>query len=133
MTVAQFLVMFPEFASFNASRITFWLSVTAQLVNTTQWGALSNQGMALLTAHYLMIDGMNQLPNTQGKVDAPTAAKAVAGVSITKEVAAVVMEKAGHFNMTNYGLQYYKLSRMFGAGAIQAVGEGFSWPLGYFG
>ncbi len=129
MTASQFLTMFPEFSSYDPTRISFWLSVASNLINTAQWGALSNQGQALLTAHYLVIDAQNQNPSTQGQVNAPISSKSVDGVSLTKEIAQVVVEKAGQFNATSYGIQYYQLSRMMGAGAIQAIGEGFSWPL----
>ncbi len=130
MTVAEFLAIFPEFTSFNQTRITFWLSVTANLIDPTRWGAMLQQGQALLTAHFLMIDQQNQTATTQGQVNGPISSKSVAGVSVTKEIQAVVTEKAGHYNATNYGLQFLQLSRMMGAGAIQATGCGsFGFPV----
>lgn len=128
MTAAVFITMFPEFSGTDQGRITFWLSVAVQLINPARWGTLTNQGIALLTAHYLTIDAQNQTPATQGTVNGPITSKSVDGVSVSKDVALVTIEKAGQFNATSYGVQYYQLARMMGAGAIQAIGEGFSFP-----
>lgn len=130
MTVAQFLEIFPEFTSTASARITLFLSVAANLINQTQWGALANQGQALLTAHFLTVDSQNQIAASTslppGSVNAPITSKSVAGVSVTKEMSAVVMEKAGQFNASNYGIQYWQLAKMMGAGAIQDTGGGIS-------
>ena len=126
MTPAQFLAIFPEFATFNQARVAFWLSVTVNLVDPTRWGALVSQGQALLTAHYLVIDSQNQ--TVPGQVNAAITSKSVAGVSVTKDTASAVYERAGDLNMTNYGIQFSRLARMMGAGAIQAVGQGFTFP-----
>ncbi|MEC4682374.1 MAG: DUF4054 domain-containing protein [Nitrospirota bacterium] len=128
MTLAQFLAIFPEFTSFDQARITFWLSVTANLVDPTRWGALAQQGQALLTAHYLTVDQQNQSAVNPGQVNGAITSKSVAGVSVTKDTASVVYKNAGDLNMTNYGIQFSRLARMMGAGAIQAIGEGFSFP-----
>ncbi len=129
MTLAEFLAIFPEFTSFNPARITFWLSVTVNMIDPTRWGALSQQGQALLTAHFAMIDQQNQNAPTQGQVNGPISSKSVAGVSVTKDTQAVVMEKAGHYNATNYGQQYVRLMKMMGAGAVQSTGCGFGFPV----
>jgi hypothetical protein len=128
MTVADFLAIFPEFTSFDAARIAFWLSVTANQINASRWGALANQGQALLTAHYLMIDQKNNNATTQGRVDGPISSKSAGGVSITKDTASVVIEKGGQFNATNYGQLYIQLSRKMGAGGMQVIAQGFSFP-----
>lgn len=133
MLTADFLAIFPEFSNavqYPAARISFWLGIAAQFVDPTRWSTLTNQGTALLTAHYLVLDqdaqmkAANQLNNPAsglGGVDGLETAKAVDGVSVSMDVASVSMEGAGYYNRTSYGIQYWQMARMMGAGGLQVA------------
>lgn len=131
MLPADFIAIFPEFsntAQYSSARITFWLGIAAQFVDPTRWSTLTNQGTALLTAHYLVLDqdaqmkAANQLnsPASElGGIDGLETAKAVDGVSVSMDVANVTMAGAGYYNRTSYGVQYWQMARMMGAGGLQ--------------
>ena len=132
MNEAQFLAIFGEFSNvsvYPTAMISFWLGVAANFINPTRWGNLAQQGQALLTAHYLVLaqriateqaaqnatNGASTMGLTQGVITA----KSVDGVSVNMDVGAVTMEGAGAYNRTSYGIQYYQLAQMFGAGGLQ--------------
>jgi len=132
MNETQFLAIFPEFSNatvYSVAMINFWLGVAANLINPTRWGNLAQQGQALLTAHYLVLaqriaveeaaqnasNGATSMGESQGLITA----KAVDGVSVSKDVAAITMEGAGSYNRTSYGVQYWQLAQMMGAGGLQ--------------
>lgn len=120
MTYTDFLAIFPEFSNattYPTARITFWLGYSANMADSTRWGALYNQGVALLTAHMLAIDSQNQL--TQGVVNGIQTAKAVDSVSVSMDVNSITIAAAGLYNKTTYGIQYYQLAQMMGAGGLQ--------------
>ncbi len=131
MTPADFRAIFPEFghAIYPDPLVTFWLSVAANLIDPTRWGALTNQGTALLTAHYLVLaNEASQLSYAQaaasgagslGGVVGPETAKSVDGVSVSQDIASVTIPGAGTFNRTQYGVQYWQLALMMGAGGMQ--------------
>jgi hypothetical protein len=132
VTPAQFLAIFPEFGNgsiYTSAMITFWLSVSSNLINQQRWGALAAQGQALLTAHYLVLAqeaqqqaSMQTLAGgmrTIGGVSGPEVSKAVDGVSVTQDVGAVTIPGAGTYNRTQYGIQYYQFAQMMGAGGMQ--------------
>ncbi len=131
MNPSDFRAIFPEFGQgiYPDPLVAFWLGVAVNLVNPTRWGALTNQGTALLTAHYLVLaNEASQLSAAQaaangagslGSVTGPEVSKAVDGVSVTQDVASVTIPGAGTFNRTQYGVQYWQLAGMMGAGGLQ--------------
>ena len=131
MTPTDFRAIFPEFGPtiYSDALVTFWLGVAANLINPTRWGSLTNQGTALLTAHYLvMANEASQLSAAQvaaggagslGGVIGPETSKSVDGVSVTQDIGSVTLEGGGNFNRTQYGVQYLQLARMMGAGGMQ--------------
>jgi hypothetical protein len=52
-------------------------------------------------------------------VAGPIASKSVGGVSISYDVGAVTIENAGHWNGSQYGIQFYQLAMIVGAGVTQ--------------
>lgn len=120
MQASDFLTIFPEFADatlYPTARITFWLGVASNQINPVRWAALADQGQALLTAHYLVIDRRNT--KTPGAVSGVVTSKSVDGVSVSMDAGAVTMDQAGHYNQSNYGIQYWQLAQMMGAGGLQ--------------
>lgn len=130
-TVATFRTQFPEFGSspgigvFSDARINFWLTLGATLLDATRWAGLLDHGLALFTAHHLCIDNANDMAANVGsganigQVKGPVASKSVDKVSISYDVNSVALERAGHWNLTSYGNQFYRLMMMTGAGGYQ--------------
>ena len=119
-------------AFYSDALITFWLGVASNLVDPTRWGALANQGTALLTAHYLVLannaaqDSAAQMAaggaGMMGGIVGPESEKDVDGVRLIQDVTSVTIAGAGNFNLTQYGVQYWQLARMMGAGGMQVNG-----------
>lgn len=120
MVITDFLTIFPEFSNqvtYPVPRVNFWLGFAQNFVDPTRWGVAYNQGVALYTAHLLVLDGRNSL--TQGSVLGIDTGQSADGISYTVDSSSIVIQKAGMFNSTSYGIQYYQLAQMMGAGGIQ--------------
>ena len=120
MLYADFLVIFPEFSSvttYPVARVNFWLSYAINFVNTARWGNIANQGIALYTAHMLVLDARNQAQ--QGVVTGVDTGESADGISYSVDSASVTIAGAGLYNSTTYGIQYYQLAQMMGAGGMQ--------------
>lgn len=124
--VATFREDFPEFTDdvkFPDARIEFWLSIAGIMLNATRWDTLLDHGTELFIAHHLTMDLANQrAADTGGNIGqtmGPLASKSVDKVAASYTTGAVTLENAGHWNLTTYGLQFYQLLRMVGAGGIQ--------------
>lgn len=125
-TVASFRAAFPEFASttdYPDAQVQFWLDLAAKLLNVDRWYDLLDQGTMLFTAHNLAISRRDQLAGSSGgipgAIQGAIASKSVDKVSVSYEANSALYEDAGFWNLTSYGLRYWNLVRMVGAGGIQ--------------
>lgn len=126
MTPAEFREAFPEFADttkYPDSQVEFWMTVAVSLVNPERWGVLTDNGIALVTAHHLVIANQDQAVSsagaTPGEVKGATASKSVDKVSVGYDTKSVTIDDAGFWNMSKYGIRYITLAKMFGAGGLQ--------------
>lgn len=55
MTVAEFLEIYPCYESRQESEIDFYLTLASDYCPLSQWGKRRNNGIALLTAHFLEV------------------------------------------------------------------------------
>lgn len=128
---------FDDASKFPASSVTFYINLAYMLLNVNRWGTLLDFGATLFVSHWLTLGklavagGANGIPGTAiGILTGGTVDK----VSYTKDVQSVIEEGAGHWNMTIYGLEFWRLAQMMGAGPIQIgmpafAGPGvFAWP-----
>lgn len=125
-TVAAFRTSFPEFAStanYPDAQVQFWLDVAAKLLNPDRWYDLIDQGAMLFTAHHLVIQRRDLQGAAAGvipgEIKGAIASKSVDKVSVSYANGTAMYQDAGFWNLTTYGLQYWNLVRMFGAGGIQ--------------
>jgi hypothetical protein len=141
ITVASFRIDFPEFGSvviYPNSVITYYLTLAGFLLSRTRFGcpvaAVSNppsnmydMATELFVAHHIAIEKQAmdaaRTGGTPGVTTGPVASKSVGPVSISYSPGDVVSEGAGFWNLTVYGMRFWKLVMMFGAGPIQ-VGVG---------
>lgn len=126
VTAQSFRASFPEFsdlASYPSATIDFWIDVAAQMLNASRWGTLLDTGIALFVAHNMVLERQNFRATINGGVpgiqSGVIASKGVDKVNISYDTASGVEEGAGHWNLTNYGSRFVRLTRMFGAGGIQ--------------
>ncbi|MDP3351819.1 MAG: DUF4054 domain-containing protein [Hydrogenophaga sp.] len=126
VTPATFRQHFPEFASvvsYPDPQVQFWIDVAGKLLPADRWADLIDDGTELFTAHHLAIGKRDQdaaaIGGTPGAINGPQTSKAVDKVSASYDTGAVTYEGAGFWNATMYGIGFWRLARMIGAGGIQ--------------
>lgn len=141
VTYDEFIVSFPEFGNtvtYPATSFTLWASVAEVLLPAWVWGRMLNLGAQLFIAHQLVLEAQAQkaaamggIPGTQIGV---LTAKQVDKASASYSAEGVIDLKAGHWNMTTFGLRFIQLANMFGARPIQVGagggGAGVAWGTG---
>jgi hypothetical protein len=122
---AAFRQKYPEFNDpviYSNDVIAIWADVAAALVNVDRWGNLAQYGMELVTAHHLVISQRDaddaEIGKEPGKVIGVQTAKTVDKVSGSYDASRVTSEGADFWNMTTYGVRYYRFVKMMGAGPI---------------
>lgn len=126
MDIAQFRTNFPEFTDtgrYPDALITFWSTIAESQVNVCVWKLAAPFGVQLYTAHEITLAAQNQSVAANGGVpgaaSGPTQSKAVGGVNVSYDTQQAAEKDAGWWNLTSYGKQFIRLSRMYGAGGIQ--------------
>ncbi len=151
INAAQFRADFPEFAStsaFTDAQISFWLSIASQTLNGSRWGAsaaatwptdlttaptrtLYDLGSELITAHNLALEGRAAAAAANGGIPGESSgmlnSKSVDKVSAGYDTSSVADKSGGHWNLTTYGLRYWRYAKLMGAGA-QLVNVGTNYP-----
>ncbi|MFP3756795.1 MULTISPECIES: DUF4054 domain-containing protein [unclassified Cupriavidus] len=126
MTPEQFRADFPEFADatkYSDASIDFQLIIATSLVNPCRWGVLTDQGIELCAAHFLVLarrdEATAEVGGIPGQVTGPQSSKAVDKVSASYDTGAATIDDAGMWNLTTYGVRFLTLARMMGAGGMQ--------------
>ncbi|WP_429498951.1 DUF4054 domain-containing protein [Robbsia andropogonis] len=126
MDVPSFREQFPEFSDtslYPDAWISPWLTVAVMLVNADRFGELTDYAVALVAAHHLVIASKDakaaMAGGVPGAITGPTASKSVDKVSVSYDTSAVKLEDAGFWGMSSYGLRFFTLCNMFGAGGFQ--------------
>lgn len=129
-SVATFRDDYPEFDDgerYPDRLINRWLSVGQRLLSASAWGDLLDHGLGLYIAHHISIQGQNILDaafgGQPGQNKGPVASKTVDKDSVTFDTSAASIDGAGNWNATTYGVQFYQLVQLVGAGGAQ-VGTG---------
>lgn len=126
MDIGAFRTAFTEFADKNVypdTMITFWAGLAEQLVLPCVWKTCYTQGVQLYVAHEITLAAQNAkaagnggVPGTSGGVPNN---KTVGSVTVGYDSNVTSEKDAGYWNLTNYGKQFIRLVRIFGAGAFQ--------------
>ncbi len=131
-TVAKFRLQFPEFSNqekYPDPMVTVWLNVATQLVNAERWGNLTDLGVNLLLAHFVVLAARSHDQADGGKipgqVNGVLSSKSADGLSASYDVSSIMVEGAGDFNLTSYGIRFVKMGRMMGMGPLH-IGTGTS-------
>ena len=121
--------MFADVNEYPSFQFNFYLNLGKKLLPVSRWGdpndpdGLIDYGLTLFIAHYLTlykrgIDAAS-IGGDSGKVIGNETSKSVDSVSKSMDVSGVLITDAGHWNMTTFGIQFYDLMMMAGAGGIQ--------------
>lgn len=124
--IPEFRTSFPEFADpviYPTRQIEFWAGLATKLVLPCVWKSCWNEGVSLYVAHEITLAAQNakaakfgSAPGTFGGV---ANNKTVGGATIGYDSTSTSETGAGYLNLTNYGKQFYRLVKIFGARPIQ--------------
>lgn len=123
MNAATFKSIFPEFENESDASIAFWITTGEGLLNADRWGDQLDYGLALFTAHHVAISMRDSMiaaaGGVPGAVPGVTTAKSVDKVSVSYDGSLGTYEGAGFWNQTNYGVRFFQMARLIGAGGYQ--------------
>lgn len=128
VTPASFRADFPEFTDttkYPDGAINLQIGLAGYFLSSCRWDAnIVDRGTELYIAHYLALGARNAAIAAAGGIPGggamgPQASKTVDKVSVSNDTKAVTLADAGHWNSTIYGVQFYQLAMMVGAGAVQ--------------
>lgn len=126
MVIADFRAEFPEFSdtvAYPDAQLNFWASIAEKQVVQSIWTTLYTFGVKLYVAHEITMATQNvktaAVGGAPGQSGGIASSKAVGAVNVSYDPNTTTERDAGWWNMTNYGKQFIRLARMFGAGVIQ--------------
>ena len=124
MTVApdSFRISRPEFSSvtdYPDATIAAQIASAELRVKSDVWGDLRDQGIELLVAHNLALSTRARKNVATGSAGGLVASKSVDKVSISYDTSMHTYQGAGAFNLTLYGVEFWQLANMMGAGGWQ--------------
>jgi hypothetical protein len=147
ITVASFRVDFPEFGSttnYPSSGISYYLALSGLLLNKRRFGQpgatvtnppnnMYDMAQELFVAHHVVLEATAQraaaVGGVPGSVTGPISGKTTGPISVSYDPGSVVSTDAGFWNQTVYGLRFWRMMQMFGAGPVQlGVGGGYCGP-----
>lgn len=138
MDTAGFRLDFPAFldaAMYPDTQVRFYLSLACRFINAQRWPAdLIDYSTGLFVAHHLVIAGQaGANGSAQPGAVGVASSKSVDRVAVSYDTQIATDPKAGHWNLSVYGLQYRELVKMIGAGPVQlpsGAGASGSTPRG---
>jgi hypothetical protein len=108
---------------YATQEIDFWLRLGLKLHNADRYGDLLDEALMLFVAHNLTLEfnAKQAADNGQnpGTVLGALTNVSVDKVSYSRDSSAAMDPKAGHWNLSSYGLRWLWLQRMVGAGPLQ--------------
>lgn len=126
MDVGAFRTVFPEFADttvYPDTLVDFWAELAEMQVLESVWRNAHTKGVYLYVAHELTLAAQSAKAGKQGGVPGTSGgvanSKTVGSVSVSYDTTSTAEKDAGYWNLTNYGKQFIRLARIFGARAVQ--------------
>lgn len=126
MDVQAFRTSFPEFSDttvYPTGTITLWATLAEAQLPQSKWGTVWTLGCNLYVAHEITIAAQNVKAAKAGGVPGTSGGiannKTVGTVTVGYDANSTTEKDAGWWNRTTYGQQFYRLTRIFGAGCVQ--------------
>ncbi len=126
--IGAFRSAFPEFANtvdYPDQMIAFWAELAEVQVRSCIWKppSVRVKAMDLYVAHEITLARLNVKASSVGGTPGVSGGiannKTVGGATIGYDTTSTAEKDAGYWNLTNYGKQFIRLVRIFGAGCIQ--------------
>lgn len=130
---ATFRASFPEFADttkYPDAQINFWIGISPVYLSTNIYTDAQTLDFVtqLFVAHNITISRLNQFTaqvgGIPGAVAGPTTSKTVDKVGYASAAQLVTLENGGAWNLSQYGIQFLQIARMWGAGGAQLMPSG---------
>jgi hypothetical protein len=128
LDIPLFRTSFPEFADtvkYPTQMITFWAGLAEAQVRKCAWKCQWSTGVQLYVAHEITLAAQNSATSkfggTPGTFGGIANTKTVGAASVGYDSSTTTEKDAGYWNLTNYGKQFIRLARLFGAGAVQLL------------
>lgn len=126
MDISAFRKEFPEFNDsvvYPTEMISFWVTLAEIQVSQNIWKTTWATGVKLYVAHEITLAAQNKKTAKFGGVPGSHAgianSKTVGSATVGYDSQTTTEKDAGYWNLTNYGKQFIRLARIFGAGCIQ--------------
>lgn len=124
--VGAFRTAFPEFADttvYPTAMINIWAGLAQAQVPQNVWKTQWVLGVSLYVAHEITLAAQNAKAASFGGVPGVSGGvantKTVGSVTVGYDTTSTAEKNAGYWNLTNYGKQFIRLCRIYGAGCIQ--------------
>lgn len=127
VTVEAFRAAFPVYGDrivYPDAQIQFYIDLGYKLHNPDRWGDVLDYGVSLWTAHSLAIDAQSARGTVPGAIRGTVTSMSADGLSWSRDLASAVNPKAGHWNLSSYGLRWRALVDLFGAGPLYVGAPG---------
>ncbi len=123
---AAFRKAFPEFNDtemYPSPQVQFWVDFISRQIDPCVWKQSWNMGVSLYLAHELTLARQNiqaaNVGGTPGQQGGIASSKTVGSVTVQYDPQTSTEKDAGYWNLSTYGKQFYRLSRVFGARCVQ--------------
>jgi hypothetical protein len=132
MTIAygDFITAFPEFSDatkYPQAQADFWLTNAYATLNAARFGKNLDLAAMLYTAHYITLSARDVAASSgsgfAGSVSGPMSSKSVGPVSVGYDTGSTTLRGAAMWNSTSYGVRFYQLLRIAGAGGAYVGGN----------
>ena len=124
---ATFGAAFADMGKYTVPQVTMYLTLAAAMLDPNLWADQLNYGIAMFTAHNLVLDGQafNAAANGQlpGLTPGPIASKSLGPASVSYDTSSGIELDAGHFNLTVFGRRFIHTARLVGMGGAQLGGS----------
>lgn len=117
---------FIEFANavtYPDATIAFWIAVAGRLLRAEVWQDMLDNAVELFVCHQLTVAARNTRAANAGGIPGQSVgvltSKSVDKASAGYDVSKITLDNAGFYNLSTYGIQFFQLGQMFGAGGVQ--------------
>lgn len=125
VTRDTFVAAFPAFASlttYPAATFDFWLEQAGDVVEERRFGKAVDRATMFFVAHYLTLAARDAASAASGAstgtVQGPVNSKSVDKVSVGYDSGSVTIDKAGLWNLTTFGIQFYRMAQAAATGGV---------------
>ena len=124
MTPCSFRIQYPMFneEAYPDAVVFRWLAFCELQISKKRWGNIYEQGLGLLTAHNLFLENKEMTAGgieglNAGVVNSISKSAGSVSKSYGYDIGATSLGGEGILNLTIWGKQFYRLSRMVTGGA----------------